>query len=299
MNSTPSPSSVPRPGPGARRLASFLLRNVLLVFVVFGQVQPARAQAVPGQSATPLIPLPVPAQATAGAATVNGPTNGPINLSLNVGIPKEPRDVDVTIRIVVVMTLLALAPSLVILMTAFTRTVIVLSFLRTALSVQTVVSGQLMTAFSLILTFFIMGPVVTRLETQVLTPYRRSEINGEIALERAGQEFRTFMLRQARARDVEFFVGLSGIGPTQVQDLPLRVVVPAFVISELRTGFQMGFMLFLPFILIDFVVAIILMSLGLMFLPPATISMPLKILLFVLVDGWALVVKAIVLSFTR
>lgn len=298
MNNTSSPFPFPCHGPGIRWRIVFVLRCVLVALFAFGPLQPTWSQAVTGQSATPAIPLPVPAtavQVAAGAAA----TNGPINLSLNVGIPKEPRDVDVTIRIVVVMTLLALAPSLVILMTAFTRTVIVLSFLRTALSVQTVVSGQLMTAFSLILTFFIMGPVVTRLETEVLTPYRRSEINGEIALERTGQEFRTFMLRQARARDVEFFVGLSGIGPTQVQDLPLRVVVPAFVISELRTGFQMGFMLFLPFILIDFVVAIILMSLGLMFLPPATISLPLKILLFVLVDGWALVVKAIVLSFTR
>lgn len=271
--------------PLSPRLIQAMVRWLFILCLVVCPVGPVSAQAK--------IPLPDPSSAPGVAS------NGPINLSLNVGIPREPRDVDVTIRIVVVMTLLALAPSLVILMTAFTRTVIVLSFLRSALSVQAVVSGQLMTAFSLILTFFIMGPVVGRLETQVIDPYRNSQITGEIALERAGNEFRAFMLRQARTRDVEFFVGLSGVGPTRVQDLPLRVVVPAFVISELRTGFQMGFMLFLPFILIDFVVAIILMSLGLMFLPPATISLPLKILLFVLVDGWALVVKAIVLSFAQ
>lgn len=289
MKRTPMSGDRPRSWPvrglmGAR-LVSAVLAWVLMTLLLVHPVERAWGQAS--------VPVAVPASAPGLA------TNGPINLSLNVGIPKDPRDVDVTIRIVVVMTLLALAPSLVILMTAFTRTVIVLSFLRSALSVQAVVSGQLMTAFSLILTFFIMGPVVGRLETQVVEPYRNSQITGEVALERAGNEFKAFMLRQARTRDVEFFVGLSGIGPTQVQDLPLRVVVPAFVISELRTGFQMGFMLFLPFILIDFVVAIILMSLGLMFLPPATISLPLKILLFVLVDGWAMVVKAIVLSFAR
>lgn len=262
-------------------LLSWLAGLLLLLLLMVPET--ARAQVS--------VPLPVPSGAS--------PTNGPLNLSVNLGLPREPRDVDVSLRIVVALTLLTLAPSLVILMTAFTRTIIVLSFLRTALSVQTVISGQLMSAFALILTFFIMGPVISRMESEVLAPYRRSEINGEMALDRAGTELKTFMLRQTRTRDVEFFVGLSGLGPTRVEDLPLRVVVPSFVISELRTGFQMGFMLFLPFIMIDFVVAIILMSLGLMFLPPATISLPLKILLFVLVDGWSLVVKAIVLSFAR
>lgn len=235
----------------------------------------------------------------AAAQAPGGDTNGLSNVSLTIGLPREARDVDTSIRIVIGMTLLALAPSLVILMTAFTRTVIVLSFLRTALSVQSIVSGQLMTAFSLILTFFIMGPVVDRIQTEVVVPYRAGRLTTEQALEGAAAEMKAFMLRQTRAKEMDFFVGLSGLGPTAVDKLPLRVVVPAFVISELRVGFQMGFLLFLPFILIDFVVSVILMSLGLMFLPPATISLPLKILLFVLVDGWVLVVKAIVLSFSQ
>ena len=184
------------------------------------------------------------------------------------------------------------------LMTSFTRIVIVFSFLRTALSLQGTPASQLMIGFSLFLTFFIMAPTYQRIEADALTPYSANQITSQEALRRATVHIRDFMLRQARQKDVEVFVSLANLGPTTVDQLPMRVIIPGFVLSELRTGFQMGFLLFIPFILIDFVVAIVLMSLGLMMLPPAFISMPLKILLFVLVDGWTLVVRSLAVSFT-
>ena len=163
------------------------------------------------------------------------------------------------------------------------------SFLRNALSLQGVPANQIMVGFALFMTFFIMQPVYQRIDADAIT--------GTEALDNAKGHAKDFMLRQARPKDVEFFVGLAKMGPTKVEDLPMSVVVPGFILSELRTGFQMGFLLFIPFILIDFVVAIVLMSLGLLFLPPVTISMPLKILLFVLVDGWTLVVQSLAMSF--
>ena len=154
-----------------------------------------------------------------------------------------------------------------------------------------------MVGFALFMTFFIMQPVYKRIDADAVKPYSAGTITGGQALDVAKGHAKDFMLRQARPKDVEFFVGLAKMGPTKVEDLPLSVVIPGFILSELRTGFQMGFLLFIPFILIDFVVAIVLMSLGLLFLPPVTISMPLKILLFVLVDGWTLVVRSLALSF--
>ena len=171
------------------------------------------------------------------------------------------------------------------------------SFLRNALSLQGVPANQIMVGFALFMTFFIMQPVYQRIDSDAIKPYSAGAITGTEALDNAKGHAKDFMLRQARPKDVEFFVGLAKMGPTKVEDLPMSVVVPGFILSELRTGFQMGFLLFIPFILIDFVVAIVLMSLGLLFLPPVTISMPLKILLFVLVDGWTLVVQSLAMSF--
>ena len=154
-----------------------------------------------------------------------------------------------------------------------------------------------MIGFALFMTFFIMQPVYNEIDRDAIKPYSAGTMTGTEALGKAKGHVKNFMLRQARPKDVEFFVGLSKMGPTTVENLPMSVVIPGFILSELRTGFQMGFLLFIPFILIDFVVAIVLMSLGLLFLPPVTISMPLKILLFVLVDGWTLVVRSLALSF--
>jgi flagellar biosynthetic protein FliP len=209
----------------------------------------------------------------------------------------QPQQVDSAIQILFTITLLSLAPSIILLMTSFTRIVIVLSFVRSALSLQGTPANQLIIGLSLFLTFFIMAPVWDRINIEALAPYRENQITGTEAFERAAAPLRSFMLHQSRPKDVELFVALAKLGPTPPDQLPLRVVIPGFILSELRTAFQMGFLLFVPFILIDIVVATVLMSMGMMMMPPMTISMPLKILLFVLVDGWNLVVRSVVLSF--
>ena len=221
------------------------------------------------------------------------------NMSLNIGLNglNQPVDVDGAIKVLAVMTLLTLAPSIILLMTCFTRIVIVLSFVRSALSLQGAPSNQILVGLSLFLTFFIMAPVWEKIDQEALEPYRAKTITSQEALERAAGPIRVFMLKQARPKDVELFAVLAQLGPTTVDKLPLKVVIPGFIISELRTAFQMGFLLFLPFILIDLIVATVLMSMGMMMMPPMTISLPLKILLFVLVDGWHLVVSSIIQSF--
>jgi flagellar biosynthetic protein FliP len=205
--------------------------------------------------------------------------------------------VDIGIKVLGAITLLTLAPSIILLMTCFTRIVIVLSFVRTALSLQGTPANQIIIGLSLFITFFIMAPVWEKIDRDALKPYQAKEITGPQALDAASVHIRSFMLRQARPKDIELFVALAKLGPTTVEQLPLKVVIPGFIISELRTAFQMGFLLFVPFILIDLVVATVLMSLGMMMMPPTTISLPLKILLFVLVDGWGLVVRSLVQSF--
>ena len=233
----------------------------------------------------------------AGEPSVHAQQSSTNSFGFNLQLPEDPQEFDLSIRIVIFFTLLAVAPSLMIMMTCFTRIVIVMSFLRTALALQQAPSSQLLIAFSLFLTFFIMGPVFEDINETALKPYSDGQITSQQAIDVGADRMREFMLKQTRPKDVEFFLGLSRIGPTTLENVPLRVVIPSFVLSELTTAFQMGFFLFLPFILIDFVVAIVLMSLGLMFLPPTMISMPMKLLLFVLADGWTLLVKSLVDSF--
>ena len=232
-----------------------------------------------------------------GEPSVQAQQSSTNSFGFNLQLPEDPQEFDLSIRIVIFFTLLAVAPSLMIMMTCFTRIVIVMSFLRTALALQQAPSNQLLIAFSLFLTFFIMGPVFEDINETALKPYSDGQITSQQAIDVGADRMREFMLKQTRPKDVEFFLGLSRIGPTTLENVPLRVVIPSFVLSELTTAFQMGFFLFLPFILIDFVVAIVLMSLGLMFLPPTMISMPMKLLLFVLADGWTLLVKSLVDSF--
>jgi flagellar biosynthetic protein FliP len=219
------------------------------------------------------------------------------NLSIGLNGLGQPTDVDSAIKVLAIMTLLTLAPSIILLMTCFTRIIIVLSFVRTALSLQGTPSNQIIIGLSLFLTFFIMAPVWEKIDQNALTPYRAKQITSEVALDRAEAPLRSFMLKQTRPKDVELFLALAKTTPTPVDQLPLKIVVPSFIISELRTSFQMGFLVLMPFILIDLVVATVLMSMGMMMMPPQTISLPLKILLFVLVDGWHLVVSSIVQSF--
>ncbi|HTB83220.1 MAG TPA: flagellar type III secretion system pore protein FliP [Candidatus Sulfotelmatobacter sp.] len=232
---------------------------------------------------------------SARAQTNTATTLGPLSISLtpNNGAP----DVDSGIKILFIITLLSLAPSLLLLMTCFTRIAIVLGFVRSALQLQGAPANQIIIGLSLFITYFVMAPVWDNINREALAPYQAKQITSEVALDRASKQISAFMLKQTRPKDLELFVSMAKLPPTKVEDLPLRVVTPAFIISELRTAFQMGFLIYVPFILIDIVVATVLMSMGMMMMPPATLSMPLKLLLFVLVDGWTLVVQSLVRSF--
>jgi flagellar biosynthetic protein FliP len=237
----------------------------------------------------PAVPLP-PLAPTTGTTSIPG-------FNLSIGGGSEPANVSAAIQIVVVMTLLTLAPSIVMLMTSFTRIIIVLGFVRSAIGVQGAPSNQILIGISLFLTMFIMAPVGKRINDEALQPYLAKQLTSEQALERASTPLRQFMIKQTRPGEIDFLLGLSGRGPTKVEDVPLNVIAPAFVISELRTAFQMGFLVFIPFLVIDFLVASTLMSMGMMMMPPVMISLPFKLLLFVLVDGWHLVIRSLVESF--
>jgi flagellar biosynthesis protein FliP len=248
---------------------------------------PAGAAAVPGNS---------PAPANGATAATAAPAT-PFKLNIGLEGTGERGQVSVAVQIVIVMTLLSVAPSIVLLMTSFTRIVIVLGFVRTALGTPSAPSNQIVVGLSLFLTFFLMGPIIDRVNTEALRPYLDGKLTSIEAIDKATVPLKQFMLKQTRTRDVEYFLQLGGFGPTSVKDLPMRVVIPAFVISELQTAFQMGFLLFLPFLVIDFLVSSVLMALGMMMMPPVTVALPLKLLLFVLVDGWHLVVRSLVQSF--
>ncbi|HEX2099911.1 MAG TPA: flagellar type III secretion system pore protein FliP [Candidatus Synoicihabitans sp.] len=247
-----------------------------------------------------LLPLMLEAQGIDPANTTPAPaptTSEPWRLAIDLEGANQPGQVSVALQIVVVMTLLTLAPSLIMLMTCFTRIVIVLGFVRTALGVPSAPANQIVIGLALFLTLFIMGPTLQRANEEGVQPYLAGQIQSAEALDRAAAPLKDFMLKQTRTRDLEFFLQLGRFPPTRVQDLPLRVVVPAFIVSELQTAFQMGFLLFLPFLVIDLLISSTLMSLGMMMMPPAIVSLPFKLLLFVLVDGWHLVVKSLVDSF--
>lgn len=283
------------------------MKSLRYLFILLLWVQPLKAQSDgapdPGVLALPsvqqpaaqtsVVTLPITAPPSASGAT---PLPG-TPFSINIGGGTEQGNVSSVIQILFVMTLLTLAPSIVMLMTSFTRIVIVLGFVKTALGVQNAPSSQVLIGVAIFLTMFIMSPIANRINTEALQPYMAKTINSAQALEKAEGPLRQFMLKQARPSEVDFFLGLSGAGPTKINEVPFTVVVPAFVISELRTAFQMGILIFIPFLIVDFLVSATLMSMGMMMMPPTLISLPFKLLLFVLVDGWHLVVRSLVESF--
>lgn len=203
------------------------------------------------------------------------------------------------IQFVLLMTLLMLGPSIVMLTTSFTRIIIVLSFVRNALGLGSNPSNPIIIGLAFFLSIFLMAPVGERIYETAIEPYNLHKITSKQAVEIGGRHLKLFMLGQTRPKDLEFFLDLSRLEkfPEKQEDLSLTIIIPAFILSELRTAFQMGFMIFLPFVLIDFIVASILMAMGMMMMPPAILALPFKILLFVLVDGWSLVVKTLVKSF--
>ena len=276
-------------------LPLFMLAG-LLVLAIPASAQTARPDPPAPATLTPQTGL-ITSSPT-GATTTPVRSSDPLRLSVNLeGAEGGPAQMSVAVQIVLLMTLLSVAPSLVLLMTSFTRIVIVLGFVRTALGVPSAPSNQIIVGLSLFMTFFIMGPVFDKVHSEALKPYLANQITAAEAMDRATGPMKDFMLKQTRTRDLEYFLELGGYGPTAVKELPIRVVIPAFVISELQTAFQMGFLLFLPFLIIDFLVSSVLMALGMMMMPPNVVSLPFKLLLFVLVDGWHLIVKSLVQSF--
>lgn len=227
-----------------------------------------------------------------GAESVTIPT---MNFALSA--PDTPQQLVSSLNVLVVLTLLFLAPSMVLVMTTFTRFVIVFGFLRQALGTQQVPPTQLLVMLAMILTFYVMEPVGTKAYEAGIKPYMEEKIGYEEAFDKTALPFKNFMIRNTREKDLALFVRIRKMeNPTSIADVPLSVIIPAFVISELKTAFEIGFLIFLPFLVIDMVVASILMSMGMMMLPPVMISLPFKILVFVLIDGWSLLIGNLVAS---
>ena len=261
-------------------------RLLLLLLCLLVVVAPAAAQG------------PIPGTPT---GTPTGPAAGGPSLSLNLSPGATQQDtLSGAVQIVLLMTILSLAPALVMTMTCFTRIVIVLSFLKRAMSMQEMPPATVVTGFAVFLTIFLMKPVATDIYEQAYRPYATQQLGFEQATSVATQRLNRFMLAQTRAEDVQLILDLSkDPRPQTPQDTPFHVTVPAFILSEIKTAFQMGFVLFLPFVVIDLVISSILVSMGMFTLPPVVVSTPLKLLLFILVDGWNLLVTSLAESFTQ
>ena len=217
---------------------------------------------------------------------------------LTVTISGDNGQLNSSLRILITLTLIAIAPTLIIMLTSFTRIIIVLHFTRNALNTMTAPPNQVLIGLALFLTFFIMNPVIGEINENALKPFDSGLISQEEALEEAILPLREFMYRQTQVKDVKMFMDIAGEEwTTELDEIPTAVLIPSFIVSELRTAFIIGFIIFIPFIVIDMVVASALMSMGMMMLPPTTISMPFKILLFVLADGWNLIIGNLVRTF--
>ncbi len=219
-------------------------------------------------------------------------------INLNLDDAKGPQQISGVLQILFIMTVLSIAPAMLIMMTSFTRFAIVLSFLRQALGTQQSPPNQIIIGLALFLTFFIMQPVWQRINQEAIVPYQNQKISSEELVKRGTVPLREFMLKHTQKADLALFVSMTQKEkPENAESLPITTVIPAFVISELKTAFQIGFMLYIPFIILDMVVSSILLSMGMMMLPPVMISLPFKLMLFILVDGWNLLIGSLVKSF--
>lgn len=227
-------------------------------------------------------------------------TNLPqLNISLGDNNGSTPQNYASTIKLLIFFTIISLMPSIVIMMTSFTRIIVVLSFLKSAMGIQQAVPAQMLTGLALFLTLFIMTPVYNEMNTKAIQPYLQNTITQEQAFEEASKPLKEFMLKQTRQKDLELFVNISGVEQADLteENVPFTTVIPAFAISELKTAFEIGFLIYLPFVVIDMVIASVLMAMGMMMLPPTMVSLPFKLILFVMVDGWYLLVKSLIQSF--
>lgn len=243
---------------------------ILTVLFLFLQPQ--------GVAAEPLIPIP--------------------NINLNVETATEPQQVVDSVKLLIFLTLLSMVPAFLMMLTSFTRIIVVLSFLRSALGTQQTPPNQVLIGLALFLTIFIMQPIYQDINRDAIQPYLANQLTYEQATDQAAKPLRNFMVRQTREKDLGLFLDIAKMDkPQNIDQVPMSVLVPSFVISELKTAFQIGFVLFVPFLVIDMVVASTLMSMGMFMLPPVMVALPFKLLLFVMVDGWYLVVKSLVESF--
>ncbi|KUG03604.1 flagellar biosynthesis protein flip [hydrocarbon metagenome] len=232
--------------------------------------------------------------ASVGAEPIQIPD---INFQMQ-GTTDDPQGLSTALQLVVLLTVLSLAPAILIMLTSFTRIIVVLSFVRSSLATQQMPPNQVLIGLALFLSFFVMAPTLQQVNSQAIQPYLSGAIDQEIAMDKGMAPLRDFMFQQTREKDLALFVRMADMDrPNNFADIPNYVLIPSFIISELKTAFQIGFVIFVPFIVIDMVVASALMSMGMMMLPPMMISLPFKILLFVLVDGWGLVIQSLIMSF--
>lgn len=230
--------------------------------------------------------------------SVTSDNNDATTLGLSLSTNSDETSLSGTLQILLIITVISLAPSILVMVTSFTRIIIVLHFVRTAIGTQSSPPNNVLIGLSLFLTLFIMSPVIAQIKTEAYDPLVAEEITQQEALERGIQPLREFMLKQTRQDDLRLFMDIAKIEPVEsVDELSITIIIPAFIISELRAAFIIGFLIYVPFIVIDMVVSSVLMSMGMMMLPPTTISMPFKILLFILADGWNLVIRQLVNSF--
>lgn len=242
-----------------------------------------------------------------GGQALAEPTVSVTKDGINIGASSNPKEVSSSIQLLLTLTVLAIAPSILIMMTGFTRIIIILSFLRNALGTQQMPPNQVLIGLALFITLFVMSPVLSDINENAFQPYTNGKITQQQAIDKSSQSIKTWMVKQIfsnkREKDLELFMTLGGQkDPVKVQDaskLSLTIVAPAFLISELTVAFKFGFLIFLPFLIIDMVVSSALMSMGMMMLPPIMISLPFKILLFILVDGWSMLTQSIITSFAR
>ena len=235
----------------------------------------------------------------AGSALAAEPSAGLPTVTVDFGKTPTGPGLSSTLQMVLLLTVLTLAPAILITTTCFTRIVVVLHFLRQGLGTQSTPSNQVLISLSLVLTFFVMAPVGREINSTVLQPLNRNELTVDQAMDKTAAPLKVFMLKHTRKKDLSLFLSIAKApAPKTKADVPLEVLVPAFLISELKTAFEIGFLIFLPFLIVDMVVAAVLLSMGMMMLPPVTISLPFKVLLFVLVDGWYLIVGSLVRGYT-
>ena len=271
------------------KIKKFLITYVVVFFVLLTGVSITRATNIPGTPST---------ETTETTTEASGDGSSPLSIGVTLNTDNDEGTLAGTLQMLIVLTVISLAPSILVMMTSFTRIIVVLHFVRTALGTQSSPPNNVLIGLSLFLTFFIMSPTLTQVFENGITPLSEGTITQEQAIENCMEPMREFMFMQVDSKDIQTFMNIAGMESVEDRsEIPTTVLIPAFILSELRAGFIIGFLIYIPFIIIDMVVSSTLMAMGMMMLPPTTISMPFKILLFVLVDGWDLVIEQLVNSF--